>query len=264
MAALFVLVCAVPVRADVTLTFTAPATANPPPAIRPDGTQVVADTLALSAWGVWDAALSGTLTAQGFTAANGWVYTNNPPNPLVNPLPLGNNANYNVTAYAPSATATQIGGEITFTLTLGNTNQPADATLHWLQLVNSDVQVGTDEGGGKPFGYSLAGLPGYWQLDNGQLPWAAGVGPFYDSNGGPNIVPPDFEDTPSVPVSYLHFWTIPTWDVVKDGKDYLIVGTPGLSWGFAATPEPSTVTTAGVAGMIIVVFGCYRRWYAVA
>jgi hypothetical protein len=78
-------------------------------------------------------------------------------------------------------------------------------------------------------------------------------------------VPPDFEDKPgffpAVPTTYWHALTIPTWDVVKDGVNDLIVGTPAVSWGFVV-PEASTLTMVGIVVVMVVVFGWYRRRHA--
>jgi len=200
-------------------------------------------------------ALSALMTDQGFTAANNWVYSfNNLPGQLVNPVGLGN-ANFNVTTYNLRLNGAQTGFGETMKFTLqngpGNPNlgglNGATVTQHWIQLVNESRQLAGN------FGFQINGLQGWWGLDNGfvvrnkQNPTAA---PFYDSNNGPNIVPPNFSDSPQyfspllTGTSYLNFITIPTWDVSYNGNDYLLVGNAGVEWGFTITPEPSSLALA--------------------
>jgi hypothetical protein len=238
-----------------------------PPRIAGTGFVVTADILQLSGVAVWNMALSETLTAQGFTAANGWVY-NNPPKGYTSPVQLANDAVYNVTQYDLSVTPKKLGGTVSepvaFSLSQGGTPQPKNTTLHWLNLLNESQPFATKETGFKPFGFQIQGFSGYWEVDNGDVSAKKkgdGIAPFYDSNNGPNIKPPNFSDNPSVgkaiPGTYLHFYTIPTWDVSQGGTDYLIVGDPGVSWGYAVTPEPSTLSLAGIAAVIVV--WCRRK-----
>jgi hypothetical protein len=86
--------------------------------------------------------------------------------------------------------------------------------------------------------------------------WAPGVDPFYPHTMNYELAP-SFSDFPRYydpdPTTYLHFLTIPAWDVLlQDDMHDLIAGTPGIAWGFAAVPESSTL-------MMVVVFGWYRR-----
>jgi len=231
---------------------------NPPPpltSIIPE--TAVADTARLVSSANFNAILAATLNAQGYTAANNWVYSfNSPPLPagLVNPVALPNNSIFNITAYNlylnPAQTA--FGELFNFTLI----NPPADPVLpgatitrHWLQLLNEDKRYGN-------FGFAIAGQPGFWQVDNVDVVGMAGganrgavggPGPYYDSNapGGGFSVPYSFHDSPefySGVGTYLHFTTLLAWDVSLGGNNYIIVGDPGITWGFSIVAEPSSIT----------------------
>ena len=215
-------------------------------------------------------ALSALLTDQGFTAANNWIYTfNGLPGLLTNPIGLGN-ANFNITTYTLGLNGAKTGFGETMQFTLQNGPPAPDLTglrgatetEHWLQLVNESVKLaGT-------FGFQINGLQGWWGLDNGfvvrnnQNPTAA---PYYDSNNGPAIFPPNFTDTPHyfspllTGTTYLHFVTIPVWDVSYNANDYVLVGNAGLEWGFTITPEPATFVLAVSALVVMAIAGCIRR-----
>lgn len=254
-------------QARANLSFSNGATATPPTVKVPQPNptvSVIPDTLTLvsgSNAGTWNQALTATLIAQGYTTTNGWYYSFPPPAPLTNPVSLGSTSNFNVTTYSLSVTPAQPGGQIAepvqFTLSLGNTKSPAGATSHWLQLLNESQQYATKETNYKPFGYQINGLSGYWQLDNGDLPGGkagVGPGPYYDSNGGP-AYSTTFKDNPTVgsawPGTYLHFLTIPTWDVNQGGKDYILVGNQAISWGYTVIPEPGAFWLMFSGGMTV-------------
>lgn len=247
--ALLCIVCLAPARA-ATLTFTAPATATPNPLTAGDGRTAVADTAMLSASAVWNNALILTLAAQGFTVANSWTYNGTP-------LALADNANYNVTTYTLGLNAgVQFHEPVAFNLGLGATVAPVGGTIHWLNLLNEDQRYPTTENPAG-FGFAIPGFAGFWELDNGDLSatMANGVFPFYDSNMGPNILPPNFRDDPSVaqaPGSYLHFFTMPAWDVVQAGQHVLTIGGTGVSWGYVVVPEPTTfaLLVIGLLGLM--------------
>jgi hypothetical protein len=211
-----------------------------------------------------NAELAKTLVAQGFTAKNNWVYAFvGLPMGINNPVGMPGNADFNVTAYNlfMNGAKTAFGETMDFTLKNPPANPavPAGAviTSHWLQLVNTSSQV-------NGYGYALAGEQGFWQLDNGQKDWAAGVGPFYDSNApaGAFSVPPTYHDAPqfySGTGTYLHFITIPSWDVSLNGKDYLLIGNAGIEWGFSISPEPSTFALAGCFAVLLAIVAWVRR-----
>ena len=248
------------------LTFSSGATATPPTVNVPQPNptvSVIPDTLGLAGQSgytqaQWSSALATSLTDQGFTVANNWVYSfSGLPVGMTNPVGLGSTANFNVTQYSLSVTPAQPGGQIQepvqFTLSLGNTNVSAGSTPHWLQLLNESQQYGTDETNGKAFGYQINGMPGYWELDNGDLAVGdkAGVGPYYDSNSGP-AYSTTFFDNPSVgratPGTFLHFLTIPSWDVSQGGKDYILIGNQAITWGYTVVPEPAALALMSFGG----------------
>ena len=253
------LLCSVSARADL-LTFANGVSANPPSVPLNNGTTIIPDTLQLSTSAVWGVILSQTLDAQGFTAANGWNYS------LMNITPLANDANYNVTTYkASTPNGVQSSETVQWDWKVGSTVDPTGGkgTLHWLQLINEDQPYPSVLGGNKPFGFQIAGQPGYWQVDNDDMSWAKGVGPYYDSNSPAPTPFPNFYDMPTQTVpagGYLHFWTIPVWDLAAGGMDTMYAGDPGISWGFTVvTPEPSTFTMIMVAAAPGLVITWYRR-----
>jgi hypothetical protein len=253
---------------------------NPPPSLNSIVPETaVADTAQLVSSANFNANLAATLNAQGYTAANNWVYSfTSPPLPpgLVNPVALPANAMFNITAYNLhlNPDMTKFGELFNFTLI----NPPADPVLagatitrHWLQLLNTDQRYDSGKG---PFGFAIAGQPGFWQVDNGDVVGTAGganrgavhgAGPYYDSNSSPDSglsVPYDFHDDPqfySGVGTYLHFITIPAWDVSKDGTNYIIVGDTGISWGFAIVPEPSTNILMVVGIVLILIVYRFKR-----
>lgn len=276
------LVLVSPARGAVIITLGAGVKNPPPPLTSIIPETAVADTAQLVPAADFNAILAATLSAQGYTAANNWVYSfTSPPLPagLVNPVALPatepNNARFNITTYElylnPPKTA--FGETFDFTLI----NPPADPVLagaaitrHWLQLLNMDKRYGN-------FGYAIAGQPGFWQVDNGDVVGAAGganrgavggAGPYYDSNapGGGFSVPYSFHDSPhyySGVGTYLHFTTIPAWDVSVGGQNHIIVGDTGISWGFkiVAVPEPSTNTIfVGIVVLILIVAPVQRTF----
>lgn len=259
-----------------------PGVMNPPPpltSIVPE--TAVADTAQLVPSANFNAILAATLTAQGYTAANNWVYSfNSPPLPagLVNPVALPANATFNITAYNlylnPPMTA--FGELFDFTLI----NPPANPVLagatitpHWIQLINESQRLA-----GGTFGFAIAGQPGFWALDNGFVVGAAGganrgavggTGPYYDSNApaGGFSVPPTYHDSPQffsaqTGTTYLHFTTIPAWDVSVGGNNYIIVGDTGITWGFTIVPEPSTNTLMIVGIVLISIVARFQRTFA--
>jgi hypothetical protein len=271
--AVLILVGQVPARADVTLTPTNPVIANPATLVSAKSEMAVADPAKLVGSASWNDLLSQVLTKQGFTEENDWVYSSNNPMPpfpagVVQPTPLGNNANFGVMNYAlKSYVDNTLFGEIMqFRLKFGTTAPPAPGdgytvTSHWLQIINEDSRY-------NDFGYALNGQPGFWFLDNGREAWSPGAGPFYDSNAAPGFsVPPTFFDEVkyySGAGTYLHFTTIPAWDVSNGGTvDWLVVGNTGLSWGFSivSVPEPSAIVFVAEAlvGALAVVTWRRRR-----
>jgi hypothetical protein len=156
------------------------------------------------------------------------------------------NATFNVTKYTLGVEAELVTETIDFTLVGG----PVPPPNHWLQLINESQPFPSSENGGKAFGYQIPGLPGYWQMDNGDQ--APGTGPFYDSNANPGqffSVPPDFHDGASQDSpcpSYMHFWTIPVWDVVDANNNHsMTVADEGVTWGWVDVPLPSCLAMAG-------------------
>jgi hypothetical protein len=246
---------------QATLKFTAPAVAQQANVVvQPGNVTVIQDPLTLVNSTAWTNVMNVNvfnelINNQGFTNEYGWFF---------NSITLGNTAVFNVTTntdtVAPAVAGGQITASVDFSINFGNTVQPADATLHWLQILNEDQQYGTDETGGTPFGYSFPPLPGYWEFDNGDVANGGnGIGPFYDSNDGPNIVPPNFEDNASVgsatPGTFLHFIAIPTWDVTDGNNNTVYVASQGIAWGYAVVPEPAS---AGVV-MVVIISGLMRR-----
>lgn len=251
-----------------------PGITNPPPSLTsivPE--KAVADKAQLVASADFNAILAATLNAQGYTAANNWIYSfTSPPLPagLGNPIALPANAQFNITAYNLhlNAAQTKFGELFDFTLI----NPPPDPVLagatitqHWLQLLNEDKKYGN-------FGFAIDGQPGFWQVDNGDVVGAAGganrgvvngLGPYYDSNapGGGFLVPYNFHDDPqfySGDGTYLHFTSIPAWDVSIGGNNYIIAGDTAISWGFHI-PEPSTVTLMAHGIVVMLILARFQR-----
>jgi hypothetical protein len=239
---------------------------NPPPALNstalvPQQT-AIADTVAVVPLANYNAVLQSVLGLQGFSAANNWSYVNNA-------VALDPNATYGLGQYElflnpggngqpglPDGTAagSAFGEHVNFTLApnlAGPANVPMGSivTEHWLNLEQASFKVNN-------FGFNnVPGQQGWWKLDNGNVQGAAasgaGAGPYYDSNADPGFsVPPAFYDGPqfySGIGTYLHFTTIPTWDVYtpaaggNPAMESIEVGDYGVTWGFTIVPEPRMV-----------------------
>jgi hypothetical protein len=189
--------------------------------------------------------LQATLDAQGYTAANRWTLVDNA-------VPLDGNATFNVTQYSLSnGDGSGFGEEIDFSLSPNPAAPVAPpgtvVTEHWLQFISTDSPV-------NGYGFAIAGLPGLYQLDNGQIDGgpAAGAasGPYYDSFAPPDeySTPPDFHDFPHYYAgvgTYLHFDDIPTWDLYTPASgnnpatESIDVGSYGFAYGFTVVPEPA-------------------------
>jgi hypothetical protein len=198
-------------------------TPNPPPFVMsttlvPPQT-AIADQMSVVPIGDVSGTLQALLTKQGYSPANNW-------NLVTNAVPLAANATFTIDTAAgkgyfltlnPAGNA--FGEEVDFTLN-PNPAAPAAAagttvTEHWLQYVNTSAQVNTGNG---PYGFTLPGQQGFYQLDNGAVNGGAAAGatlgtanaPYYDSNAGnPAFVPPSFHDFPkyySGVVNYRHFF----------------------------------------------------------
>jgi hypothetical protein len=286
--AFLVLIGVAPLQGGVvTLTPSNPTLATPPKLKSALGETAIADPATLAGSAVWNGVLSQLLSKQGFTEQNDWVYSFNNASPafpagVVQPTPLGdkaNKANFSVLEYTLHLHTGAVGGQIVdnslfgetmqFRLKFGNTVPPNPGTgytvtAHWLQFINTDTNYNN-------FGYALAGHSGFWLLDNGRVPWVPGAGPFFDSNSTPGTysVPPNFSDTVQYyhgAGTYLHFTTIPAWDVSNGGTvDWLVVGDTGLTWGFSISPEPSTILLATEFLVVAAVAGaCLRQRRSVA
>ncbi len=249
--------------ADITL---ANGVANPPANLTSGVPETaVADTATLVASNAFSAILLATLDAQGYTAANDWVFSfASPPLPngLTNPVALPGNAHFHITDYSLFVNGGNTAFGETFDFTLQN--PPADPVLegatitrHWINILNMDKRYGD-------FGYAIAGQQGFWQVDNGDVEGTNGgtnrgavngAGPYYDSNSaGGFSTPYTFHDAPqfySGIGSYLHFITIPAWDVSSGGKNYIVVGDTGIKWGFTIVPEPSTITLSALSVLVV-------------
>jgi hypothetical protein len=273
--------------AAVTLTV-ANGVANPPPALNstaltPQQT-AIADTVSVMPLANYGAVLSAVLTQQGFSAANNWAYVNNA-------VTLNPNATFNLTQYSlflnpggngqpglPNGTAagSAFGENVNFTLN-PNLGAPANlpagstATLHWLNLEQASFQV-------NGFGFNnIPGQQGWWKLDNGNVQGGAaagaGTGPYYDSNAAPGFsTPPSFFDGPqfySGIGTYLHFDTIPTWDVFtpaaggNPATENIDVGNYAVTWGFTIVPEPSLTILAGAGLLVSLMVRKFRRTAAI-
>ncbi len=216
---------------------------------------------------------------QGFTAANNWTLD-------TNTVTLDNNATFDITAYnlslnpggngqpgLPDGTAAGSAFGETLAMTLsanpavpGGLPMGAITSVHWLQFVNTDSQVNS-------YGFDIAGEPGKWQLDNGQVNGGAaagaGTGPYYDSNPPPALsVPPTFFDFPRYYAgggAYFHFTLVPVWDVfvpaagMNPATETIYTADYGVGWGFYIVPEPSTVVLFFVAIVSVVVYARRQR-----
>jgi hypothetical protein len=223
----------------------------------------IGDTATLVPVATFGPILQKVLNAQGFTNANNWTLN-------TNTVTLANNAVFTLDDYYlfPNAGVTAVGEEVDFTLSPnpGAPAAPAGSTVteHWLQYVNTNAQV-------NGYGFQIAGMSGYWQMDNGQVNGGAaagaGTGPYYDSNADAGFsTPPSFHDAPqfySGIGTYLHFDAIPTWDIYTPGADgspateQIDVANYGLAWGFSIVPEPATM---GIfAGIALVALAKRRR-----
>ncbi len=137
----------------------------------------------------------------------------------------------------------------TMDFTIGNVPMPpvpngSTPTPHWLQILNDDQQYATASGTG-PFGYAIIPLQGFWQMDNGDTAGRTckrarhqSVLPFQRRLF---VAARTFMTSPG-PYSgvgtYLHFVTIPTWDVFTpaNGKtpasETIYVANYGAGLGF--------------------------------
>jgi hypothetical protein len=255
----------VPAWADPTITLGAGVMNPPPSLLSADMTQMaVADTASLIPVATFTPLLQATLNAQGFTNANNWTLVNNL-------LMLDQNATFNIKQYNlyRSAGGNSFGEAVNFTLNpnlAGPVNTPPGSivTEHWVQILNEDRLY-------NGFGYAIAGQPGFWQVDNGDMAGGKAngwqTGPYYDSNSDKGFsVPPGFFDSPqyySGVGTYLHFDAIPTWDVYdpKNGTESIDVGDYGFAWGFQIVgvnaPEPGTLLMLGSGALGM--FGLARR-----
>ena len=240
---------------------------NPPPNFNSAAEEIaIAVKATLVPVATFTPILQATLNAQGFRGANNWILVDNL-------LALDNNATFNITAdrLRLNVLGTAFGELTDFTLDpdLAEINPPPGSTLteHWLQLLHEDKRYVAESG--DPFGFAIAGQPGFWQLDNGDVkggPAAgAGTGPYYASNGG-TFIPPMFHDFPRYYQgvgTYLHFDTIPSWDLFSPAMgnipamETIFAGDYGLTWGFSIVPEPSTIRlmAVGLLGLV----GCSWR-----
>ena len=259
---------AAPLQAQVGLTPSNPLPATPPTLTAASGDKVIADPATLVGSSTWNSVLSQVLDKQGFSEQNDWVYSFNnasPPFPagVVQPTPLGNNANFSVLTYTLNSYVdnTYFGETLSFRLKYGTTVPPNPGndytvTAHWLQLINESSKFNN-------FGYAVPGQPGYWFLDNGRVPWSPGAGPFYDSNDSGFSTPPNYFDNPKYyqgAGTYLHFTTIPAWEISNGGTvDWLVVANTGLTWGFAIVPEPSSMVLLAQFVLAAAVAETWRR-----
>jgi len=231
---------------------------NPPPSVVSTGLNpqeyATADTAALVAVGNFSGILQSVLNAQSFTNGNNWTLN-------TNTLVLARNATFNITDYHLflNVAGTAFGENIDFNLT-GLPATPANATLHWLQYVNTSAQV-------NGYGFAINNQAGFWQVDNGQVTGGAAAGPatgpYYDSNADAGFsVPPAFHDAPqfySGAGTYLHFTAIPTWDVFtaangnNPATETIEVGDLALTWGFSiqAVPEPSSICLWSISAIFV-------------
>ena len=193
--------------------------------------------------------LQSLLETQGFSAKNNWTLN-------TTAVTLDPNALFDIGEYDPrfNSADNTFGETMIFTLSpnlAGPTNVPAGATVteHWLQIFDQNVAT---YGGEK--GIAVQGTTGFWYIDNGNnaggAAAGAGTGPYYDSNKTGTTLPPEFGDSPfgdSGIGFYLHFYTIPTWDVFtpaaggKPATESIDVANYGLDWGFSVQ-QPLTLT----------------------
>src|SRR5215472_5408792 len=275
--ALLFLAVATPAQAIPTIV-PANGVTNPPSSLSttalPSPQTAIPDTATL----IPTTSLLGTLQAldaQGFSNANNWSL-------IANAVTLANNATFTLVQYnlflnpggnnqdggLPIGTPAGSAFGETIRLALdpnlaGPANVPAGSTasIHWLQLLNEDKPY-------NGFGFPIAGLPGFWQLDNGDVSGGAAAGPatgpYYDSFAplGAFPVPPLFVDSPrfySGVGSYLHFTVIPIWDVFtpaaggRPATESIDIADFGLAWGFFVVPEPSSLLllAVGLLGLVV-------------
>ena len=210
-----------------------------------NGNFAVSDTVQLQS--VNASIVQQVLNAQGFTATNNWTLNSNT-------VVLNSATIFNVSTYSlfPNGDNSQVGETMDFNIG-SNANVPmpnvpkgSTATLHWLQYVNSNAKV-------NGYGFQIVPLNRFWQMDNGQANGGAAsgpaTGPYLDSNGdslyavGNAFGPPNFGDSPmyysDADTTYLHFVTIPTWDVftpasgMTPASETIYVANEGLAWGFS-------------------------------
>jgi hypothetical protein len=283
---------AAPALAAPTITLGA-GVVNPPPnkqttALNPQQT-AIADKATLIPVATFGPTFQSLLTAEGYSNANNWFLN-------TNTATLANNATFNITDYKltlnpggngqfglPDGTAagSAFGENIDFTLNPnlaqpGNLPNGSTATVHWLQIFNASTATANGHAGVQ---LAAPNNVGYWYIDNGFVSGtspptgAGGVAPYYDSNGGLNIVPPTFGDTPSFfsGVGYfLHFQVVPVWDVFVPAQpaqggnpavpasETMYVADYGVAWGFRVVPEPSSITIM-VFGIVTFVGIAWKR-----
>ena len=252
-----------PAQAGLNLTFEAPNIAAPDAVKLSNGNVAVADKLQLSNKGVWSTILGQVFNKQGFTAANNWSYSTD------NITSLSNDYNYTVTngtgtfddgtpqiGYKlQSSGGNALDESIHVTLNIGSTTKPSgtSVTQHWVQVIHEDRQYGN-------YGFAITGQQGFWQIDNGDQTFTVGsnVTPFYDVAFSSMWSASDYGDDPTVLNdgvlgAYLHFYTIPVWDVQTVANsvttDTLYMANAGISWGFSVVPEPGSIILVVLGGV---------------
>lgn len=268
----------VPAQAEM-LTFTAPNVANPPQVVLANHNVGVADTFQL--WNVNNGLVDSVLVAQGYTNEYSWFTNTNK---------LANNAVFNVvdgsgfrgyllrSSGGNPSTNNQLDESMHVTLNIGATTPPTagpgqTVTQHWLQLLNEDRPYPLPVPGPKNYGFAIAGLQGYWQIDNADLTNGTGGGstgsspsPFYDI-AFKGWTATEIGDDPTVlsdglAGAYLHFYDIPVWDVQSATSDTIYLADTGFTWGFAvAAPEPASFSLMFIGMVLGLAFGWYHwRW----
>jgi hypothetical protein len=229
------------------LTFTPPIVATPPNVELSNGNYGAPDTL--QPWSVDTSLVNAVLNAQGYTSAYSWSTSGTT-------VSLANNAVFNavsgmvggymVNGYSlQSSDGNALDENMHVTLNIGATTVPTagpgqTVTQHWLQILNEDKQYTTKKG---PYGFTIAGQQGFWQIDNGDMTNGTVAGssgsspsPFYDKGGLGSAT--EIADDPSVVEdghlgAYLHFYDIPVWDVQSATSDTIYLGNTGFTWGFS-------------------------------